>query len=140
MADPYTVLNVSPSASPTTLRRAYKAAMLKAHPDRGGAGADSMNVKRCYDSITNVTKAPEPDSALTAWFAKMRRETKTQREVPNAYRDTMYDESVSGLTDIQTTDRHWRPAPAHPMGQHAGHQVGTQGGVSVDFDASSVKW
>lgn len=133
MADPYSVLGVSPSSSPATIRRAYKAAMVKAHPDRGGEATESINVKRCYDSITNVTKAPEPDSALTAWFAKMRRETKTHRD---AYRDTMYNESVSGLTDIQTTDRHWRPAPAHPTA----HQVGTQGGVSVDFDASSVKW
>lgn len=130
MADPYAVLHVSPSSSPSTIRKAYKAAMRKAHPDRGGTSTQSIHVQKCYDSLTGESKAVEPDSALTAWFARMRKQ-----QPGGQFVDAMYDESVSGLTDIQTTDNHWRANPATP-----GSSTATVDGVSVDFDPSCVKW
>jgi hypothetical protein len=134
MADPYAVLDVSPSSSPRTLRKAYKAAMRKAHPDRGGTSTQSIHVQKCYDSLTGDSKAVEPDSALTAWFAKMRRQQPARRVV-----DAMYEESVSGLTDLPTTDNHWRANPTAP-GFSTAPGCSSTAGVSVDFDPSSVKW
>lgn len=131
MADPYTVLGVSPSSSPNTVRRAYTAAVRTAHPDRGGSDAEMIKVQRSYQSIANKSKTVDPDSALTSWFARMRKQ-----ETGVDYIDTMYNESVSGLTDIEITEKHWRANPIPPNYQREGTPVG----VSVEFDPASVKW
>ena len=132
MADPYTVLGVDPSSSPTTLRKAYKAAIRSAHPDRGGSQEEMIKLQRSYEIITNTSTAVECDTALTSWFARMRKQAPDRQFI-----DTMYDESVSGLTDIAVTEHHWRADPIPPNHQNAGQ---SHAGVSVEFDAASVRW
>jgi hypothetical protein len=90
-----------------------------------------IKVQRSYQSITNKSKTTDPDTAMTSWFARMRRQ-----DVGVNYIDTMYNESVSGLTDIEITEKHWRANPIPPNYQ----SEGASAGVSVEFDPASVKW
>jgi len=46
--DPWVLLQVRPGDAIATLKAAYKAAMLKAHPDRGGTTEDASDVNQAY--------------------------------------------------------------------------------------------
>ncbi|WP_035717052.1 J domain-containing protein [Gordonia terrae] len=46
------VLEVSPTASPETIKAAYRAQLKKHHPDHGGREADLIAVQRAYEQAT----------------------------------------------------------------------------------------
>ena len=48
------VLEVSPTASPETIKAAYRAQLKKHHPDHGGDEADLIAVQRAYEQATGA--------------------------------------------------------------------------------------
>nr|WP_241734173.1 DnaJ domain-containing protein [Dietzia natronolimnaea] len=48
------VLEVSQTASPETIRAAYRAQLKKHHPDHGGTDADFMAVQRAFEQATEA--------------------------------------------------------------------------------------
>lgn len=54
-ASPFTVLGVTPMASPTEIRRAFRRLALSTHPDRGGEAKAFMVAKWAYDEAMSRT-------------------------------------------------------------------------------------
>jgi DnaJ-class molecular chaperone len=62
--DLYAVLNVSPSANPEQLRKAYKAQLLRCHPDKTGDQADNNafnQLSAAYDILSSRSSRAEYD-------------------------------------------------------------------------------
>ncbi|KAL0334266.1 UNVERIFIED_CONTAM: Chaperone protein DnaJ [Sesamum angustifolium] len=63
----YDVLGVSPNASSTEIKRAFRLLALKCHPDvnkEGGANEDFKSIRLAYDILINETTRTEYDRAL----------------------------------------------------------------------------
>jgi hypothetical protein len=58
--DPYELLGVHPGSSPDQLKRAYRRALARAHPDRGGTTEEFVEVQSAWGAIQ--VPEPEPDS------------------------------------------------------------------------------
>lgn len=77
MTDPYETLGVSKDASPADIKRAYRNAAKKAHPDTGGDPAAFHALQRAHDVLSDAerrarydetgdmgdTRAPDPNAA-----------------------------------------------------------------------------
>lgn len=77
MTDPYETLGVSKDASPADIKRAYRSAAKKAHPDAGGDPATFHALQRAHDVLSDAerrarydetgdmgdTRAPDPNAA-----------------------------------------------------------------------------
>ena len=59
--NPYTVLNVSKTASNDEIKRSYKKLILKHHPDKGGKVESFINVKNAYDILSDENKRQQYD-------------------------------------------------------------------------------
>lgn len=57
---PHEILGVSPDASEDEIRRAYKRAAMRCHPDRGGDMAEFQRVKKAYEQLNKVRKGRCP--------------------------------------------------------------------------------
>jgi hypothetical protein len=51
MFDPFKILGVSADATQEEVRKAYKAAARKAHPDAGGSNEEMMKINAAYEAI-----------------------------------------------------------------------------------------
>ncbi len=77
MTDPYETLGVSKDASPADIKRAYRNAAKKAHPDAGGDPAAFHALQRAHDVLSDAerrarydetgdmgdTRSPDPNTA-----------------------------------------------------------------------------
>lgn len=64
--DPWALLQVRPGDDSAKLKSAYKAAMLEAHPDRGGSNEAASDVTRSYEFLRGHLingKVPNPAQA-----------------------------------------------------------------------------
>lgn len=50
---PYDILGISQGASEEEIKKAYRSAAKKAHPDTGGSPEDFQRIQQAYDSIRN---------------------------------------------------------------------------------------
>jgi len=55
---PYEILGLSPDASPSEIKAAYRRAVMRAHPDRGGSEEDFRRVQKAFEDLQ---KGPCPD-------------------------------------------------------------------------------
>lgn len=55
---PYEILGLSPDASPSEIKAAYRRAAMRAHPDRGGSEEDFRRVQKAFEDLQ---KGPCPD-------------------------------------------------------------------------------
>ncbi|MEM8905169.1 MAG: J domain-containing protein [Actinomycetota bacterium] len=62
--DPHAVLGISPGVSSRELRRAYRRALLAAHPDQGGSREALDLVRSAHDRLRAMT--PPDDAPVTA--------------------------------------------------------------------------
>ncbi len=62
MPDLYKVLGVRKNASKESIRKAYKKAAMKAHPDTGGSQEKFALVKRAHDILTDEERRAKYDS------------------------------------------------------------------------------
>ncbi|MDB4990078.1 MAG: hypothetical protein JWN04_5256 [Myxococcaceae bacterium] len=53
-ASAWTVLGVTPEASPEEIKRAFRMRALETHPDRGGEPAQFRRVQRAYEKLTQA--------------------------------------------------------------------------------------
>ena len=51
--NPYTILNVSKTATSEEIKRSYKKLILVHHPDKGGNVESFINVKNAYDILSD---------------------------------------------------------------------------------------
>jgi hypothetical protein len=65
-ANPYEVLGVSPTASDDELRKAYRVALRKAHPDTGGSAAQFDAVQRAWQRVGSPAARYAYDSGADA--------------------------------------------------------------------------
>ena len=54
--DYYSILGVTRNASPQDIKKAYKKASMKHHPDRGGNNDDFIKVQQAYEVLSNSDK------------------------------------------------------------------------------------
>lgn len=64
MSDPYTLLDVSRTATADEIRRAYKRKALKVHPDKGGTVADFQAVKEAFEKLDDPVERAKIDNEL----------------------------------------------------------------------------
>jgi len=64
--DPYELLGVHPGANPDQLKRAYRRALARAHPDRGGTTEEFDDVQSAWEAI----QVPEPDPSGSSKVAR----------------------------------------------------------------------
>ncbi len=60
------VLEIGTAATPDELKRAFRAAALRTHPDRGGAQAEFIEAKRAYDVAVKPAKKKKPSGKRRA--------------------------------------------------------------------------
>ena len=64
MPDLYSLIGVESDVSPEDLRKAYKRAALRCHPDRkGGSVEDFQNLQRAYAILNDPYQRKVPDNA-----------------------------------------------------------------------------
>lgn len=66
LVDYYANLQVSPDAEPEVIEKAYKALMLKYHPDRGGDEEKTKNITAAYYVLKDESRRREYDQARLA--------------------------------------------------------------------------
>ena len=59
--NPYTILNVSKTATSEEIKRSYKKLILVHHPDKGGNVESFINVKNAYDILSDENKRQQYD-------------------------------------------------------------------------------
>lgn len=68
--DPYTILNVSRSATTAEIRSSWSKLVLKFHPDRNQGSVDAARrfraVQTAYESLNDAAKRSEIDEKLKA--------------------------------------------------------------------------
>jgi curved DNA-binding protein CbpA len=84
VADPYTVLGVSPGASTEELHDAYRRLVKLHHPDRNGGSAEStrrfQEIQEAYEAVRSGKARPRPappprdDSSVASRMADLERE------------------------------------------------------------------
>ncbi len=60
--DPYATLNVKRDATPEQIKRAYRKAAMKAHPDRGGDAEKFHQVQLAYEVLSDPARRERYDS------------------------------------------------------------------------------
>ena len=83
--DPYKILNLTPDATPDEIRKAYRKAARKHHPDHGGEVWIFQQVQEAYESLTNpkakkkkkTNPAAKPNNPATPSQAKPNARPKT---------------------------------------------------------------
>lgn len=85
--DPFEVLDLETGATDSEIKEAYRAAVLRYHPDKGGATEDFIKIKAAYEKLTNskyrakLNLLKHTGVAATIPVAK-----KTPKEPPVLYR------------------------------------------------------
>jgi hypothetical protein len=61
---PYARLGLSPDASLSEVRHAYRSLVMRYHPDRAGSGslADFLAIKAAYETLLAQSRSPAPSS------------------------------------------------------------------------------
>tara|TARA_B100001059_G_C17839497_1_gene591016 strand:- start:456 stop:1385 length:930 start_codon:yes stop_codon:yes gene_type:complete len=66
--DLYKILNIDKNASKETIKKAYRRASLKHHPDRGGNSEDFKKINRAYEVLGDPIKKREYDMKMNSPF------------------------------------------------------------------------
>jgi len=59
MKNLYAILNIDAESSPAQIKAAYRKAVLRCHPDRGGDAEKFCQIKEAYDTLANSSKRRE---------------------------------------------------------------------------------
>jgi curved DNA-binding protein CbpA len=96
--DYYTILGVTKEATNEEIRKAYRSAILKHHPDRGGKPADFIKIKEAYDTLSDDTKRKQYDMSENI-FSRLRFDKKY-----NDLDDSDYNKIIKNkiATEMQT--------------------------------------
>jgi hypothetical protein len=78
--DAYAVLGLDPSAGPEEIAQAYRRAMSRSHPDRGGSPRRAQLVNCAFDVLTRHREEYDRGRAEGAWSPVRRRARRTGRD------------------------------------------------------------
>lgn len=108
---PYEVLQVSPTASPEEIRRAYRRLIKRWHPDRC---ADHVTATRrlqainaAYEAVRRAPPAPPTPPESVLWRASRRNEVivLTSRRLLHRHGGASYDVLLSAIGDVNLRRR-----------------------------------
>ena len=66
--DMYNILDIDKNASKETIKKAYRKASLKHHPDRGGDSEEFKKINRAYEILSDPIKKREYDMKMNSPF------------------------------------------------------------------------
>lgn len=122
-ASPYAILGVAPDATDTDIKRAYREASRRHHPDHGGDAEAFRAVKAAYDVLSDPEKraaldrGEDPEESLEAYvrrvgpgvdavarIARVVEEARDAAEDARAITELIEEVGVAGLAALEASE------------------------------------